>query len=99
MFFGLGKAGCVRRGAEFVLVTDTQIYRFHNQQLPELTAFANQRVKVEGRVEDGRILVGKMTIAALDKEMLAKERQIPLPPDLRKWAATTARSVAYTTTG
>lgn len=54
--------GCVRRGAEFVLVTDTQIYRIHNQQLPELTAFANRRVKVEGRVEDGRILVGKMTV-------------------------------------
>ena len=40
-------------------------------------------------------IVGKMTIAALDKEMLAKERQIPLPPDLRKWAVTTTRSVAY----
>ena len=40
-------------------------------------------------------IVGKMTIAALDKEMLAKERQIPLPPDLRKWAVTTARSVAH----
>lgn len=44
-------------------------------------------------------IVGKMTIAALDKEMLAKQRQIPSPLDLRKWAATTARSVAYSTTG
>jgi hypothetical protein len=40
-------------------------------------------------------IVGKMTIAALDKEMLAKERQIPLRPDLRRWAFTTARSVTY----
>ena len=40
-------------------------------------------------------IVGKMTIAALDKEMLAKEKQIPLLPDLRKWAVTTARSVAH----
>jgi hypothetical protein len=42
-------------------------------------------------------IVGKMTIAALDKELLVKERQIPLPPDLRKWAFTTARSVTYGT--
>jgi len=54
--------GCVKRGAEFVLVTDTQIYRIRNQQLPELTAFANQRVKVQGTVEDGRIVVGTMTV-------------------------------------
>jgi hypothetical protein len=56
--------GCVRRGAEFVLVTDTQVYRIHNQQLPELAALANRRVKVEGTWADGHILVGRM--AAVD---------------------------------
>ena len=28
--------GCVKGGAEFVLVTDTQIYRISDQQRPEL---------------------------------------------------------------
>jgi hypothetical protein len=44
-----------------VLVTDTQVYRIRNQQLPELAAFANRRVKVEGKMEDGRILVAMLT--------------------------------------
>ena len=53
--------GCVKRGAEFVLVTDTQIYRIENQQLPGLPAFANLRVKVEGTLEGDRILVANLT--------------------------------------
>ena len=53
--------GCVKRGAEFVLVTDTGIYRIENQQLPALPAFANQRVRVEGTLEGDRILVANMT--------------------------------------
>jgi hypothetical protein len=52
--------GCVRRGAEFVLVTDTQVYRIHNQQLPELAAFANRRVKVEGTWAGDRIAVASV---------------------------------------
>jgi len=53
--------GCVRAGAEFVLVTDAQVYRIRNQHLAELAAFANRRVKIEGKMEDGRILIAKMT--------------------------------------
>lgn len=49
--------GCVARGAEFVLVTDTEVYRIRNQSLPELARFANQRVRVEGTVADSVILV------------------------------------------
>jgi hypothetical protein len=60
--------GCVKRGAEFVLVTDTQVYRIHNQQLPELAAFADRRVKLEGKMEDGRILVAKMTAVDADAD-------------------------------
>jgi hypothetical protein len=52
--------GCVKRGAEFVLVTDQQVYRIRNQQLPELAAFANQSVKVEGTWDGDRIVVAGM---------------------------------------
>jgi Putative zinc-finger len=52
--------GCVRRGAEFVLVTDTQVYRIQNQQLPELAASANRRVKVEGTWAGDRLVVASM---------------------------------------
>ena len=55
--------GCVQRGAEFVLVTDTQLYRIRNQQLPELAALANHRVKVEGTLDGDRIVVARMTAA------------------------------------
>ena len=56
--------GCVKGGAEFVLVTDTRVYRIRNQQLPELGTFASQRVRVEGTLEDGGIRVAKL--AAVD---------------------------------
>jgi hypothetical protein len=52
--------GCVKRGAEFVLVTDTQIYRIRNQQLPGLVTFAGQHVKVEGTFEGDQIVVASM---------------------------------------
>jgi len=55
--------GCVERGAEFVLVTDRQVYRIHNQQLPELAAFANRRVKVKGTWDGDRIVVASMAAA------------------------------------
>ena len=55
--------GCVKRGAEFVLVTDRQVYRIHNQQLPELAAFVNLRVKVEGTWNGDRIVVATMAAA------------------------------------
>jgi len=56
--------GCVKAGAEFVLVTETEVYRIRNQQLPELAALANQRVRMRGTVKDGRLLVARIT--ALD---------------------------------
>jgi putative zinc finger protein len=56
--------GCVKAGAEFVLVTETQVYRIRNQQLPELAALANQRVRMQGTVKDGRMLVAR--VIALD---------------------------------
>jgi Putative zinc-finger len=55
--------GCVERGAEFVLVTDTQVYRIHNQQLLELAVFANRRVKVKGTWDGDRIVVASMAAA------------------------------------
>jgi hypothetical protein len=53
--------GCVKRGAAFVLVTDTQVYRIRNQQLPELVTFAGQNVKLEGTLDDDQIVVARMT--------------------------------------
>jgi anti-sigma factor RsiW len=52
--------GCVKRGAEFVLVTDTQVYRIRNQQLPGLVTFAGQNVKVEGTLDGDQIVVARM---------------------------------------
>jgi Putative zinc-finger len=52
--------GCVKRGAEFVLVTDTQIYRISDQQLPELATFANRRVQVAGKFDGDRIVVASI---------------------------------------
>lgn len=59
--------GCVRLGAEFVLVTDTQVHRISNQQLPELAAFAGRRVRVTGTLVDGRIRVSRMTPETADR--------------------------------
>jgi hypothetical protein len=42
--------GCVKRGAAFVLVTDTRVYQIRNQDLPELTTFASMRVRVTGSI-------------------------------------------------
>jgi hypothetical protein len=55
--------GCVKRGAEFVLVTDTQVYRIRNQQRPELAAFANRRVAVNGTLAGDQIVVTSMAAA------------------------------------
>ena len=55
--------GCVKAGAKFVLVTDRQVYRITNQQMPELAAFADQRVEVHGRWDGDRIVVARMTPA------------------------------------
>lgn len=52
--------GCVKGGAEFVLVTDTKVYRIRNQELSELASFANRRVQVEGTWDGDRILVARM---------------------------------------
>ena len=53
--------GCVKGGAEFVLVTDREVYRIRNQRMRELAVYANRRVKVRGKMEDGRIVVAKLT--------------------------------------
>jgi anti-sigma factor RsiW len=57
--------GCVRRGAAFVLITETQVYQIRNQELPELAAFANVRVRVTGTI-NGEVIAIK-SIAAADR--------------------------------
>jgi len=41
---------CVRKGAEFVLLTDDAVYRIKNQQFPDLGTFANVRITATGTV-------------------------------------------------
>jgi hypothetical protein len=53
--------GCVKVGAEFVLVTDTRIYRIDNQQLPELASLASRRVQIKGTLDGDRIVVASIT--------------------------------------
>ncbi len=55
--------GCVKRGAEFVLVTDKDVYRISDQRLPQLPAFADRRVRIEGTLDGDRIIVTRMTPA------------------------------------
>lgn len=55
--------GCIARGAEFVLVTDTGVYRIRNQEMPQLPTFASQRVKVDGTMADGAIVVQQLAAA------------------------------------
>jgi hypothetical protein len=42
--------GCVKRGAAFVLITDTRVYQIRNQELPQLATFASMRVRVTGSI-------------------------------------------------
>jgi anti-sigma factor RsiW len=56
--------GCVNAGAEFVFVTDQQVYRIRNQELPELATFADQLVRVEGRMDGDRIVVAEIAPTA-----------------------------------
>ena len=58
--------GCVKAGAEFVLVSGREVYRIRNQKMPELALFANRRVQVRGRMKDGRIVIAKLTAADAD---------------------------------
>jgi anti-sigma factor RsiW len=53
--------GCVKVGAEFVLVTDSQIYRIDDQQLPDLASLANRRVQIKGRLDGDRLVVASIT--------------------------------------
>ena len=53
--------GCVKAGAEFVLVTDARIYRIDNQHLPELASLASRRVQIKGTLDGDRIVVASIT--------------------------------------
>jgi len=52
--------GCVARGAEFVLITDSGILRIRNQEFPTLAEFADQRVEILGRASGDGITVSRM---------------------------------------
>jgi len=52
--------GCVKRGAAFVLITDTRVYQIRNQDLPELATFASMRVRVTGRINGDVISIASI---------------------------------------
>jgi hypothetical protein len=55
--------GCVRGGAEFVLVTDAAVYRVSNQAFPTLALFANKRVVATGLTNGHTITVARLEAA------------------------------------
>lgn len=55
--------GCVKRGAQFVLVTDTEVYQLRNPDMAMLVRFANTRVKVTGAVTDQTITIASIAPA------------------------------------
>jgi anti-sigma factor RsiW len=65
--YGVGEDRCTRNcvagGAQYVLVTETQIYKIQNQDLSDLSAFADARVAVQGRLEGDTLVVASLTRA------------------------------------
>jgi hypothetical protein len=57
--------GCVKRGAAFVLVTDTRVYQIRNQDLPALATLAGMRVRVTGGINGEVISI--VSIAPLER--------------------------------
>jgi hypothetical protein len=55
---------CVKGGADFVLVTDSQVYRIRNQEFPELATFANVRVSVTGDMSGDTLIVSRLAAVA-----------------------------------
>ncbi len=54
---------CVKRGAEFVFVSDGEVFRIDNQAFPDLATFANQRVNVTGTMAHDAITVSTLAEA------------------------------------
>lgn len=56
--------GCIRNGAEFVLVVQGVTYPIRNQGMAELAAHAGQAVRVSGRLVGGEIKIASLAPAA-----------------------------------
>lgn len=54
---------CVKRGAEFVFVSNGEVIRIDNQAFPDLATFANQRVSVTGTMAHDAITVSQLAAA------------------------------------
>jgi hypothetical protein len=53
--------GCLDRGAEYVFVTDTDVYRIRNQEFPGLGQFASARVEVTGRLSQALLTIERIS--------------------------------------
>ena len=56
--------GCIRNGAEFVLVVQGVAYGIRNQHMEALVAHAGQAVRVSGHLVGGEIKIASLTPAA-----------------------------------
>jgi hypothetical protein len=53
--------GCLDRGAEYVFVTDTAVYRIRNQEFPGLGQYTSARVEVTGRLSQALLTIERIS--------------------------------------
>jgi hypothetical protein len=53
--------GCLDAGAEYVLVTDTDVYRISNQEFPGLGQYAAARVEVTGKLSRTHLTIERIS--------------------------------------
>ena len=52
---------CIEKGAQYVFVSDGVVYVIRNQQFADLPRFAEQEIKLEGKVQDSLLTVSRIT--------------------------------------
>jgi hypothetical protein len=53
--------GCLDRGAEYVFVTDNEVYRISNQEFPGLGQYASARVEVTGKLSRTHLTIERIS--------------------------------------
>ena len=57
-------AGCVKKGAKYVIVVGDKVYSIANQDNPGLGKYAGESVKVTGKMDGDTITVAKIAKAS-----------------------------------
>lgn len=58
--------GCLDRGAEYVLVTENEVYRIRNQEFPGLGQYASARVEVKGTLSRALLTIERISPGTSD---------------------------------